>query len=100
MPNDELMPTRMPDGEVRMMSQPKPHPLFGKRVTFTPGDLPEDGYGSNGASEYLGHVVQVFADPGVEKPYCNLYVIPPFCEPRFEGSCQEGEGPRTFRVLD
>jgi hypothetical protein len=100
MPNDELMPTRMPDGEIRMMSQPKHHPMFGKRVAFAPGDLPADGYGSNGASEYLGFIVQTWSDPNDPNPYFNLYVIPPFGEPRFEGSCQEGEGPRTFRVLD
>jgi hypothetical protein len=95
--SEELSPTRLPDGEIRMMSQPERSSLLGKTVLFTPGVAEHERV--NGASEYVAVIGQVFNDPGVEKPYCNLYVMPPFAAAYWEGSCQEGEGPRTFQLL-
>ena len=92
MPED-LQPTRMPDGEIKMMSQPKQAPTLGRIVHFKPGDT-RDTF--NGADTYVAIIGQVFCDPGNPNPYCNLYVMPPFAPAYWEGSVQEGEGPRTY----
>jgi hypothetical protein len=95
----DLEPTRMPDGEIRMMAQQPQAPTLGRIVLFTPQN-PNSGY--NGAKEYVAIVGQVWADPGVERPYVNLLTFPPFKDdgPVWEGSVQEaiepGE-PRTWR---
>lgn len=89
-----LEPTRMPDGEIRPMRQEFHAPTIGRVVLFTPGD-PQGGV--NGAREYVAVVGQVFHDPGNPRPYVNLLTFPPFQEPVWEGSVQEGEGPRTWR---
>ena len=91
--SEELQPTRMPDGEIKMMSQPKLAPSLGRIVHFTPGD---HNSGQNGAEKYVAIIGQVFSDPGNPNPYCNLYVMPPFGDAYWEGSVQEGEGPRTY----
>src|SRR6185437_5639478 len=92
----DLKPTRLPDGEVRMMAQQPQSPSIGRVVLFTPSD----GEYNNGAEEYVAIIGQVFADPGNPRPYCNLFVFPPFGAPRWEGSVQEGDGKdpsRTWR---
>lgn len=94
---DELQPTRLPDGEVRMMHQPRQSPSLGRVVLFTPADPDQR---ANGAHEYVAFIGQVFHDPGIERPYCNLLTFPPFAEPKWEGSVQEAltEGaPRSWR---
>lgn len=82
---DELVTTRMPDGEIREMETRKQAPSLGRILLFRP----TAGETSNGAEEYPAVIGQVFADPGNPRPYCNLFVMPPFGEPRWEGSVQE-----------
>lgn len=89
-----LEPTRLPDGEIRPMRQEYCAPTLGRVVIFTPYD---PDHGANGAREYVAIVGQVFHDPGNSRPYVNLLVMPPFSTPYWEGSVQEGEGPRTWR---
>lgn len=92
----ELEPTRMPDGEIRMMARQPQSPTIGRIVLFTPM---EGENTANGAEEYVAVIGQVFADPGNPGPYCNLLVFPPFAEPRWEGSVQEGvDGGSTSRT--
>jgi hypothetical protein len=91
---DTLQPTRMPDGEIRQMQQEFTPPTIGRTVLFTPQD---PNSGANGAIEYVAVVGQVFHDPGNPRPYVNLLTFPPFQAPVWEGSVQEGEGPRTWR---
>lgn len=89
-----LEPTRMSDGEIRAMRQEFMAPTLGRVVLFTPA-CPENG--SNGAREYVAIVGQIFHDPGNSRPYVNLLTFPPFAAPLWEGSVQEGAGPRTWR---
>jgi hypothetical protein len=89
-----LEPTRMPDGEIKMMSQPKQAPTLGRIVLFTPQG--EQHERINGAEKYIALIGQVFSDPGNPNPYCNLYVMPPFAPAYWEGSVQEGEGGRSY----
>lgn len=97
----DLEPTRMPDGEIRQMAQQSPS--IGRIVLFTPSPQPFDAHKVNGAEEFVAIIGQVFADPGNPRPYCNLYVLPPCGEPRWEGSVQEADassdvqGMRTWR---
>jgi len=65
-------------------------PTIGRTVIFT---APEGIY-QNGASEFVAVIGQVFDS---QAPCCNLFVMPPFAAPYWEGSVQEGEGPRTWR---
>lgn len=83
--SDERVMTRMPDGERREMETRKQSPSLGRIVLFTPGTDER----ANGAEEYPAIIGQVFADPGSPRPYCNLFVMPPFREPYWEGSTQE-----------
>ena len=87
-----LEPTRLPDGEVRPMRQEFTPPTIGRIVLFTP-----NGNAANGAREYVAIVGQVFHDPENPRPYVNLLTFPPFQAPVWEGSVQEGEGPRRWR---
>ena len=87
-----LEPTRLPDGEIRPMRQEYTAPTIGRVVLFTPS-----GDGANGAREYVAIVGQVFHDPGNPRPYVNLFVLPPFAPPYWEGSVQEGDGERSWR---
>ena len=93
----ELQPTRLPDGEIRLMSQDTQTPSLGRIVLFTPQ---LGGANANGAKEYVAIIGQVWNDPHVERPYVNLLTFPPFGAPEWQGSCQEaiepGE-PRTWR---
>lgn len=95
----ELEPTKMPDGEMRMMAQQPQSPTLGHIVLFTPQDPTS---GANGAKEYVAIIGQVWADPNVERPYVNLLTFPPFqaAGPVWEGSVQEAlepGAPRTWR---
>ncbi len=89
-----LEPTRLPDGEIRPMRQEFTPPTLGRVVLFTPADHQTV---ANGAREYVAIVGQVFHDPGNSRPYVNLLTFPPFQPPVWEGSVQEGEGPRSWR---
>lgn len=90
----DLEPTRMPDGEIRMMAQDRQSPTLGRIVLFTPQD-PDNG--SNGAREYVAIIGQVWNDPGVERPYVNLLTFPPFGAPEWQGSTQEAIEPGELR---
>jgi len=68
-------------------------PTPGRIVLFTP----KSGDSENGAKEYVAIIGQVIPAVAGAKPYCNLLVCPPFQDARWEGSVQEGEGPRTWR---
>lgn len=96
---DEVVATRMPDGERRDMETRKQSPSLGRVVLFTPG-VPEHER-ANGATEYPAIIGQVFADAGNPRPYCNLFVMPPFGVPSWEGSVQEAQdgedSTRTWR---
>lgn len=93
---DEMVTTRMPDGEHREMETRKQSPSLGRVVLFTPSEgVPTH----NGAEEYPAIIGQVFADPGNPRPYCNLFVMPPFAPPYWEGSVQEAaDGDSTSRT--
>lgn len=75
---DEMIIARMPDGEIREMETRKQSPSLGRIVLFRPSG---DRAGHNGAEEYVAIIGQVFADPGNPRPYCNLFVMPPFAQP-------------------
>jgi hypothetical protein len=85
----DLEPTRMPDGEIRMMAQQPQAPTIGRIVLFSPSKQPSDAHRVNGSEEFVAIIGQVFADPGNPRPYCNLLVMPPFAAPYWEGSVQE-----------
>lgn len=91
---ENLEPTRMPDGEVRMMAQNRQSPSLGRVVIFTPD---ESRAGANGASEYVATIGQVWDDPTNPDSFCNLLVFPPFQEPYWVGSVQQGTGPYSWR---
>ena len=80
---ENLEPTRMPDGKIRLMAQQKNAPSIGRIVLFSNGTTVND------ATEFVAIIGQVFADPGNPRPYCNLWVMPPFAAPYWEGSVQE-----------
>jgi hypothetical protein len=87
----ELEPTRMPDGEIRMMAQQPQAPTIGRIVLFHPSHAGDGSHKVNGSEEFVAIIGQVFADPGNPRPYCNLLVMPPFAAPYWEGSVQEAE---------
>jgi hypothetical protein len=91
----DLEPTRLADGEIRMMAQQPQAPSIGRIVLFTPTIGIQH---ANGAEEYVAIIGQVFAAPGNPRPYCNLFVMPPFAAPYWEGSVQEGDGDNTSRT--
>ena len=98
--SDLVVKIRLENGNIVQVIDKNYSTLLGKRVAYTPSGISDDGAGINGAKTYLAIIVQVFDAGEDNKPYCNLYVIPPFGIPHFEGSCQEGEGPRTFKFLE
>lgn len=91
----ELQLTRLPDGKILEMQQEFSAPIIGLVVLFTPPD-PD---GANGAREYVAIVGQVFHDPHNPRPYVNLLTFPPFQPPAWQGSVQEGGGPRSWRYI-
>lgn len=94
--SDDTRPTRMPDGEVREMTEKRQSPSLGRIVLFRPSDGVKR---ENGAEEYPAIIGQVFEDANNPRPYCNLFVMPPFAASYWEGSVQETvEGERTDRT--
>lgn len=49
----ELEPTRMPDGEIKMMAQQPQSPSIGRIVLFSPWPQPNDAHKINGSGEFV-----------------------------------------------
>jgi len=72
-------------------------PSPGRLVLYTPDMQTTVGRRGDGAEEYVALIGQVCVSAGSNKPYCHLYVMPPFAPAYWEGYVQEGEGPRSWR---
>jgi hypothetical protein len=74
---------RMPDGRLRVLAFQPEALILGCTVLFTPAS----GATHNGATECVAIIGQVLGDG--PRPYCNLWVMPPFAQPSWVGPVQE-----------